>query len=383
MIFLKNKKNFLSNIVNEKLKEARLARGYNTNELAKLFGVTRQAINKYEQGQMNPNPEIMKKYLDNLNFSMAYYVTPICQSTKNESAILFRSLATATESSRNMVAVRAEWIKRIIMFFEKYIDFPKTGFNRALHKEIYCDDDIEELAERLRMEWKIGFGPIDNISVLLQNHGAIIAKTNLYVEKSDACSKWVDKKPIIFLTSNKSAVHSRFDLAHELGHFILHNIDIKEYLDQKNIKLLDKEANRFAGAFLLPRSTFVKEIVSTSLDYFIELKKRWKVSIAAMIYRCKDLGILSESQTSYLWKQMVTRKIRIKEPLDDKIVFEEPTILKDAFELLIENNIMNPYEILSNCDNLPLEDFCSLVNISEEAFFVDQKNKKPILHLIK
>ena len=153
-------------------------------------------------------------------------------------------------------------------------------------------------------------------------------------------------------------------------------------MNKELIKKIEKEANYFAGAFLLPRETFGNQIVSTSLDYFIQLKKEWKVSIAAMIYRCKELGILSENQTSYLWRQLAARGMKKNEPYDEKFIPEKPTLLHDAVEILMESGVVSAEEILQKIA-LPKEDFCELCNISSHVFDKNIKLYQPKLRLIK
>jgi Zn-dependent peptidase ImmA (M78 family) len=110
--------------------------------------------------------------------------------------------------------------------------------------------------------------------------------------------------------------------------------------------------NRFAGAFLMPRRTFAREIANTTIDYFMSLKGRWRVALAAMIYRCKELGILNPDQVKYLWKQMNIRGIRKKEPLDNAFALSRPTVLASAAQMLIENRIKLPRQIAEDLVDL-------------------------------
>jgi Zn-dependent peptidase ImmA (M78 family) len=112
-----------------------------------------------------------------------------------------------------------------------------------------------------------------------------------------------------------------------------------------NRRAAENQANRFAGAYLMPRRTFSREIANTTIDYFISLKGRWHVAVAAMIYRCKELGILNPDQVKYLWKQMNVRGIRKKEPLDNAFSLSKPTVLASAAQMLIENKIKLPAQI--------------------------------------
>nr|WP_269321919.1 ImmA/IrrE family metallo-endopeptidase [Paenibacillus sp. UNC451MF] len=69
-----------------------------------------------------------------------------------------------------------------------------------------------------------------------------------------------------------------------------------------------QQANHFASAFLLPEEAFASMVSSdTTLDGYKELKKYWRVSIAAMIHRAKDLGLISLSRYTSLQKQISMR----------------------------------------------------------------------------
>jgi len=133
-------------------------------------------------------------------------------------------------------------------------------------------------------------------------------------------------------------VRARYDAAHELGHLVLHRwVGPDEIEDPKNLKEIEREANRFAGALLLPRRSFPNEVYTTRLDAFVTLKRRWKVAIQAMVYRCKDLAIFDEDQITNLYKQISYRKWRTREPLDDELPLEQPKLLTRAANLLVKN----------------------------------------------
>lgn len=365
-----------------KLKEARVSRGYSQAELGKLFGVTRQAINRYEDGINSPKAEILGQYIEKLNFPMGFFYSQDMESHMCDTAILFRSQATASKLSRDQVAIRANWMNRIVHYFLHYLEFPNVDIMKPSINKAYSFDEIEEISEELRGKWSLGMGPISNLTILLQNKGCLISRAGVKVKQSDSCSKWSNGKPFVFLTADKNvAVRSRFDLSHELGHLVLHNV-LDDNIDKKAFRRIEREANHFAGAFLLPRETFGKQIVSTSLDYFIQLKKVWGVSIAAMIYRCKDLGILSENQTSYLWRQLAAKGMRKCEPLDDEIIPEEPTLLRDAVNLLLDSKTLTVEEMLQHI-KLSTSDICELCNVSKDVFAKSPVILQPKLHLVK
>ena len=130
----------------------------------------------------------------------------------------------------------------------------------------------------------------------------------------------------------------------------------------KNLKQIEEEANLFASAFLLPRDSFGQEVMSSSIEHFITLKKRWNVSIQAMIMRCQTLGILSENQILYLWKQVSKRRMKKREPLDDEVNPEEPSLLRLGIETIIKEGIMSPDEVIDSLRLYPkeIEELCNL-----------------------
>jgi Zn-dependent peptidase ImmA (M78 family) len=170
--------------------------------------------------------------------------------------------------------------------------------------------------------------------LLLESKGTIVARSEFGTDTVSAFSFWEGSRPFIFLGADReSACRSRFDAAHELGHLVLHRGIAAEELESK-LDQIEKEADRFAGAFLLPEQSYPLEVFSTRLSAFEQLKARWKVSIAAQIYRCSDLCILSDDQTLNLRKQLSANRWRKREPLDDKIPPELPKVLNLALQAL-------------------------------------------------
>jgi Zn-dependent peptidase ImmA (M78 family) len=98
------------------------------------------------------------------------------------------------------------------------------------------------------------------------------------------------------------------------------------------------------------------------LNQFIELKKRWKVSIGAMIYRCSDLAIFSEEQVLNLRRQMNMSKMRTREPLDDILPVESPAVLRKSIDLLLKNKVVSPEDILRevSLSSTTIERLCGL-----------------------
>ena len=70
------------------------------------------------------------------------------------------------------------------------------------------------------------------------------------------------KKTYYFLNISKTAERCRFDAAHELAHLVMHRHGPTFTEESSNENNIEKEANKFASSFLMPRKH-----ISLSSDY--------------------------------------------------------------------------------------------------------------------
>ncbi|TVX93068.1 helix-turn-helix domain-containing protein [Paenibacillus agilis] len=343
--------NRFTKFVASRLIEAREIRGMTTTELAKLIGVSQQSVSKYENEGAVPTFDTLESISTALELPATFFYKP--QVEGNDSVVFFRSKSAATVKSKKVHSHKIKWIKEIADYLEQFLELPQVNIPRFITRERYIPTDyteIDEMALKVRELWGLGNGPISNVVLLLEKMGVIVGRSSFSDYSIDACSFWIDdERPIMLLSNDKTAARSRFDVAHELAHLVLHSkISQTEFNNKENYKAIENEAHRFAGAFLLPSPSFGTEVLSTSLEHFISLKKRWKVSIGAMSYRSKDLDIFSDYQYINMRSKMAKNKWLTKEPLDDELPFEEPVLLKQAIEAVIDNRIKTKQDFVSD-----------------------------------
>jgi Zn-dependent peptidase ImmA (M78 family) len=339
-------------LIPARLVEARVAQRLNQSELAEAVGVSRQAISSYELGVKSPEPATMRAIAEQLGQPIAFFTREAPGTFGPPSANFFRKVGPDTKRRNLACEVYANWLSQTAFAFDHLVNYPEpdlpsfeppTGGNR------YTDEELEEAAEAVRLHFGLGLGPITNVVRLLETRGVIVSRVEIPGENIDAFSFWRGARPFVFLASDKaSAARSRFDAAHELGHLVLHRwVGIEEIEDKATLKEIEAEADRFAGAFLLPRKSFPNEVYSPRLMAFVDLKRRWKVAIQAMIYRCKDLGIFDEHQVTNLYKQVSFKGWRKAEPLDgpNGLPFEQPLLLSKVAELVLNNGRMQRDEL--------------------------------------
>jgi Zn-dependent peptidase ImmA (M78 family) len=180
-----------------------------------------------------------------------------------------------------------------------------------------------------------------------------------HADKIDAFSRRGEVSLMVLNTQRQSTSRWIFDVAHELGHFVLH----------AGIQTGDKEteaqANAFASALLMPRKTFGREFPTRGFSWprVFELKRRWHVSAAAIIRRAFDLGLLDGIAYRRCYQHMSICGWLKKEPHEPP--FAGPEWLSSAFALAGRQFNLSPLQL---CDRLGLtaDLFTSITGVTVE-----------------
>lgn len=356
----------------ERLKEAREIRGYTMVDLANALNISRQAISQFEKGTAKPNMANLIRISSILNVPLYYFLRDRASSSSRTSPIYFRRFNTATKKHRVQAIRYEEWITYIFEFLNNYLNFPKPNLIQSnIDFTKLTNDQIEEIALQLRRHWMLSDRPISNITMLLENNGIIIGHKNLS-GKLDSFSCWHCDRPNVVLTNNnRSAVRTRNSAMHEIGHLVLHRDVTDEELENARWhKLIENQANRFASAFLMPITTFTNDFISTSEDALRILKRRWLVSMKAIVRRASDLRLINESQLINAYKKL--SPYRKKEPLDDDIPMEKPVLLSRGINMLINDGFITRPQLLDEL-NLPIKDIIELTCLDSNYFDVESE----------
>jgi Zn-dependent peptidase ImmA (M78 family) len=197
--------------------------------------------------------------------------------------------------------------------------------------------DIEDRANELRHRWKIENGPIVNMVRLLEVNGVIVTHCIFDCREMSSFSRWFDSRPIVVLKEERDDLaRLRSDAAHELGHLVLH-----ERHEPAN-QILEEQAQAFAASFLAPAEQ-IRPTLPKSFDIgrYAELKRVWGVSIAALLYRSRELGKMSESTYRRAMMTISKNGWRFHEPFP--LTGRESTQLLDrVFEVIQKNGVAVP-----------------------------------------
>jgi len=353
-----------------RLTQAREALGLTKVALATLVNVSGATVTQWENGSQNPQEDKLQSLATSLGQSTHWFLRE--STTLDHTPYFYRSLSSATKTGRIATKTKLNWLIELSNVFQKYVDWPAINLpNSSKQFNSLSDIDIELIAQDFRVNMNLGTGPIKDLTLAVESAGIVCARSEIGFDKLDGLSNWQHgfNRAYILLSSDKqNAIRSRFDLAHELGHMILHKNILIESLNSTNHKEIERQADLFAGSLLMPAESFAKDIRRPTLETFLTLKPRWKVSIAAMIFRAHQLDLINDLQKANLYKNLSSKGWRLKEPYDDQLIPESPRLLSRAANMLIAAGI-NKNDLLDQL-GLPaslVESLCCL----PKGFFDD------------
>jgi Zn-dependent peptidase ImmA (M78 family)/transcriptional regulator with XRE-family HTH domain len=345
----------------EKLAEARFARGLSQTTLAEMAGVSRQRISKYEGGNQAPTVGNFEALYKTLNVPPEYLLRERKRAIDQNSPIFYRRNVSAIQTQLLRAEAKFVWLQDTHEYLARFVEFPELNLpsmDFPSDPQKIEPEDIEAAAENVRSIWGMGDCPISNMNRLVENNGIVVGSYDLEAKELDAFSQFQFDQPNIVLGSDReSGCRIRFSIAHELGHMILHrNVPGFAQQSKEIFNLMEKQAHRFAGAFLFPYEAFLQEIIRPDLNVFRVLKPRWGMSIQAMIYRSSDLGMIDKDDVTRMhismnrkgWKKRPEGGKYPAEVLDDQISIELPELITDAFKVIIEENIVSKAQAISD-----------------------------------
>lgn len=319
----------------ERLKLARLMARLSQQELAEQAGVSKMAISKYENNQMIPSSEVLLELAQALDVRIEFLLRQAPQLNIQPTYRKHGRMAARAEQA--IIAEIQEWLERYLAVEAFFPDEQIRTFSQpeGFPYPVASLDDAERAAEKLRDAWQLGRDPIENLTELLEGRGIKVGLVK-GDDRFDACTFWVNKTlPVIAVKQGTAGDRERFNLAHELGHLML---DLPPDIDE------EKAAYRFAAAFLVPEEVARVELGQArhSLDPYelLLLKQKYGMSMAAWVYRAKDLGILSDNDAASMWRTFRSRGWHKQEP-GEQLETEEPTRLRRLVRRLIAEDVIS------------------------------------------
>ena len=326
---------------------ARESRGVTQKELAEKLKIKQGTLSKIENGVQNISEELLHILSTELAYPASFFYqqnqlyNPNLVHYRKRVVFSKKDLAKA-DATMNIGKINLEKLLNSVDIPD--LQLPKWDINEH--------GSPEKCGAYLREYWRLPKGRIDNVTKLVEDKGVLVVPIDFDSPKMDGLNILTDTNhPIIFYNRNMPTDRQRLTIIHELGHIILHlGQPIAESRD------IEAETYAFAGEFLMPAAEIRPHLQKLDIARLADLKRYWKVSMAALITRAKTLRLLTDNQSRYLWQQMSSLGYRTKEPKELDVAPEPPTLLKELVDAHLDE-LGYSEEELAKLLSLRLDDF--------------------------
>ena len=347
------------------LTRARELRRLTKSALASRTDKTPSAISQFESGVTKPDAQTVARLALALGTPVGFLARPHLTAPLRLDDCHFRSLKSVSQYLRREAVRIGELMHELLQLVEREgVELPPETLSALKSTVPEGQNEIELFARSVRRAWGLGQGPIPDPIGLLEEQGVRILPLSNVFDKVDAFSFWYGGSPFMMLNLDKPPSRIHFDVAHELGHLLMHD-DVSP-----GDPCLEREADGFASAFLIPRETFLEECPSRwSLAAFSALKRRWFVSIAALVFRANKLGRLTQASQRRAYQTLNAQGLRQSEP--DEWPLGAPTVLKQALTLVSEDLPLSQLAAELGLHERHLADLLEPINLPHVAPPVD------------
>lgn len=306
------------------LKLARESRGWPQSKLAEESGVGQGSISKYEKGLMEPSTTQVEVLAAALEMPIGFFTQPEVRPA----AVLYRSRVLKSARREATVRARINLARLVAMRLMEDIEIESDARFPDSDRQFASP---EQAATEIRSGWWIPAGPIVNLTETLESAGAVVLRVDLGCDEVDAAYLHPLSDPVRWFFVN-TRVHAgdrvRFSLAHELGHSILHEVELLP-----DTRQAEDESNLFSGAFMMPASDLRADLPRGRLRVadLVELKRRWGMSMGAVAMRAHHIGAISRDNLTAIWKEIGWRGYRTQEPIEMPV--EQPIVFDAALRI--------------------------------------------------
>jgi len=334
----------------EKLHEIREMFSYTRKDLADELQLNEQLIWEFETNQTTPNFLIINNLKKIFSVrSSFFFLDSYLENISETSDIAYRKKPGKLRNGVKSENVFLNFLVTHIKELEQIV-YPIAGTIHSFTEKVEKSYNLTQLSltdlKKIAEDARENFDVISNKRLMyyLELSGIYIIERDLE-DTIDAYSSWIlnDAVPVIILNNGKNpAVRRNFDMAHELGHLLLHKYVDFDQLNADELDKIEKEANLFASYFTLPHEELKTDFFNlnspTDPKAYIELKRKYRMSIQAIAYRANQEGWLSKKENRLFWKRLHQLGYKLSEPLDSELTIHIPGKIRALLSKAIEIN---------------------------------------------
>jgi len=321
-----------------RLRQARRLTMMTKQTLAAKVGVSPASIGQYESGVHSPGPLVVRGLAEALDVPLEFFAPDRPLTSLDSSDAHFRSLRSTTVGQRNKALAFTEQVWELTHALERWVEFPAVNLpSLDVHRDRESTRaDLRMAAEELRIAWGVPLDePFPHLTRTAETNGVVVVFAAFAgdgeKQRIDAFSTSRLSRPVVVTPPDRAegVYKHRFNLAHELGHLLLHREEIHGEL------VIEREANAFAGELLMPERV-MRNVLKARVDWDAlgKLSHRWGVEIKALVYRSRELGILSDAAARRAYQRLEVMRGAglISNFSTTEFEGEIPVLLQRAFE---------------------------------------------------
>lgn len=338
---------------------ARHLAGMRKSDLAQAVAKSPSAVTGWESGAKRPSGATVAELALRLGVEPAFFTVAAGPVAAPTGPPHFRSLRSTSQLARDQALAYGQLAFDIAAGLERYVEFPVVDLPTVpVDTEDPDSHGPGQAARLVREQWGLGQVPIRHLLRATENHGVLVVFSPPKGSTVDAYSFDTHQRPIVVLNPLKRDYYrQRFDLAHELGHLIMH-ADA-----EPGGRIVEDQAHRFASELLMPASS-LEPVLPRSMNAgawtsLAKLKEQWGVSMQALLYRARSLGLMSDVSYRNAMTTVSARGWRRSEPGQIRVL-EQPSLLPKAVELLRDEGV-DPAVLASEC-RAPLDLFSTVTS---------------------
>jgi len=317
---------------------ARHLAGLRKSDLAGLVDKSPTAVAAWESGTKRPTPATVAQLALSLSVDPGFFAVRPEDVAALSTTPHFRSLRSTSQLARDQAYAYGQLAVDIAASLERHVEFPELdvpSFPVSMNDR--GGDGPEQAARHVRKHWGFEVDPVGHLVRLVENHGVLVVFSPPQAASVDAYSFDSRLRPVVILNPIKRDYYrQRFDVAHELGHLIMHGDA------EPGGRTVEDQAHRFAAELLMPADQ-IRDLLPATMGgnawrALARLKEQWGVSIQSLLYRARWLGRLSDVSYRNAMTTISARGWRRNEP-GLVTTIEQPSLLPKAVELLTESGV--------------------------------------------
>ncbi|MCC2592533.1 XRE family transcriptional regulator [Tessaracoccus sp. OS52] len=304
----------------ERVRRLRMATGLSQTDLSRQLGVSGNAVvSKLETGRLAPDEGLLNELADCLGCTTGYLSRSGFDGVSTKPWL--RAYADAS----------AKVVDRVLadnLLAHEFVDAvglqPVPDSLPLMTGDANDDDAIEEFAGEVRTAAGVPEGGVvRNVIRASERVGVTVLPMESELGRHLGLSQRIDGRPIIRVAGpGRAGVpgdRQRFTVAHELGHLALHS-ELPPPRTPEEGKRLEKQAHRFAAAFLTPAAPLLDDWQASgsrvTLGALQKLKTTWGVAIKMLVTRFRHLNVIDDDHARSLYRQISARGWNRNEPVE-------------------------------------------------------------------